>query len=68
MSDRPTIPTTAGPGKREIKANAPAQRRRWPGVVGIALVVLVIISALIPERRRLATTITLVIGTIWMWP
>jgi Na+/H+ antiporter NhaD/arsenite permease-like protein len=45
MPDRPTIPTTAGP--KEMKANTPAQRRRWPGVVGIALVVIVIISALI---------------------
>jgi Na+/H+ antiporter NhaD/arsenite permease-like protein len=45
MPDRPTVPTTAGPKK--MKANTPAQRRRWPGVVGIALVVLVIISALI---------------------
>ena len=45
MPDRPTIPTTAG--SKEMKANTPAQRRRWPGVVGIALVVIVIISALI---------------------
>jgi Na+/H+ antiporter NhaD/arsenite permease-like protein len=45
MPDRPTISTTPGP--KETKANTPAQRRRWPGVAGIALVVLVIISALI---------------------
>jgi Na+/H+ antiporter NhaD/arsenite permease-like protein len=48
-------------GKRRLNANAPAKRRRWPGVVGITLVVLVITIALIaavapgllPSRPRL---------------
>jgi Na+/H+ antiporter NhaD/arsenite permease-like protein len=41
------IPTTAGPGKGRLKTDAPSGRRRWPGVVGIALVVLVITITLI---------------------
>jgi Na+/H+ antiporter NhaD/arsenite permease-like protein len=47
MPDRQTIPATAGSDKRQMKANAPARRRRWPGAVGITLVLLVIIIALI---------------------
>jgi Na+/H+ antiporter NhaD/arsenite permease-like protein len=47
MPDRQTTPTTARRGKRQARATAPAQRRNWPGVVGIALVVLVIVVALI---------------------
>jgi Na+/H+ antiporter NhaD/arsenite permease-like protein len=51
----------AGPGKSPLKAVAPARRRRWPGVVGLALVVLVIIvssiaavaPSLLPARPRL---------------
>ena len=47
MRDSQTIPATAGPGKSQLKTDAPSRRRRWPGVVGIALVVLVLAIALI---------------------
>jgi Na+/H+ antiporter NhaD/arsenite permease-like protein len=47
MRDSQTIPTTAGLGKRRPKTDTPSRRRRWPGVVGIALVVLVITIAVI---------------------
>src|SRR6266446_6761745 len=45
--DSQNIRATAGPGKRRLKTDAPSGRRRWPRVVGIALVVLVITIALI---------------------
>lgn len=47
MRDSQTIPATASPGKRRLKTDTPSRRRRWPGVVGIALVILVITIALI---------------------
>ena len=45
MPDRPAIATTPSP--KETKTKPPARRRRWPDVVAIALVALVIVSALI---------------------
>jgi Na+/H+ antiporter NhaD/arsenite permease-like protein len=39
--------TSASPGKEQQKAGAPAHRGRWPRVVGIGLVFLVIIVSLI---------------------
>jgi Na+/H+ antiporter NhaD/arsenite permease-like protein len=47
MRDSQNIRATAGPGKRRLKTDAPSRRRRWPGVVGITLVVLVITITLI---------------------
>ena len=47
MRDSQSIPAAAGPGKRPLKPNPPAQRPRWPRVVGIASVLLVIAIALI---------------------
>ena len=47
MRDSQTTSAAGGLGKRQIKTDAPAQRRRWPRVVGIALVFLVIIVSLI---------------------
>src|SRR5271166_3181427 len=47
MRDSQTTSATADPRKKRLKAGAPAQRRRWPAVVGVASVVLVIIVSLI---------------------
>jgi Na+/H+ antiporter NhaD/arsenite permease-like protein len=47
MRDRQTMAAPADAGRRRLKTDAPARRRRWPGVVGIALVVLVLAIALI---------------------
>jgi Na+/H+ antiporter NhaD/arsenite permease-like protein len=47
MRDRQIITPPAGTGRRRLKTDAPAKRRRWPGVVGIALVALVLAVALI---------------------
>jgi Na+/H+ antiporter NhaD/arsenite permease-like protein len=47
MPDNPTIPASDGPGERLLQTDAPARRRRWPGIVGTALMLLVIAIALI---------------------
>jgi Na+/H+ antiporter NhaD/arsenite permease-like protein len=47
MRDSQTTSATGGTGKQRLKAIAPLLRRRWPGVVGVALVFLVIIVSLI---------------------
>ena len=44
--DSQPIPMTST-GKRRLKADVPSRRNRWPGVVGIALVILVISIALV---------------------
>jgi Na+/H+ antiporter NhaD/arsenite permease-like protein len=46
MRDSQTTSAAAGLGKRQIKTDAPAQGRRWPRFVGIALVCLVVIVSL----------------------
>jgi Na+/H+ antiporter NhaD/arsenite permease-like protein len=47
MRDIQTTSAAAGADKRQIKTDASAQRRRWPRIVGVALVFLVIIVSLI---------------------
>jgi Na+/H+ antiporter NhaD/arsenite permease-like protein len=47
MRDNPTSSEAAGSGRKAPKTDAPARRRRWPRVVGITLVLLVIIVSLI---------------------
>jgi len=47
MRDSQIAAAPVASGRRRLKPDAPARRRRWPGVAGIALVVFVIIIALI---------------------
>ena len=47
MRDTPTPSTAAVTREKQPKTAPPSRRRRWPAVVGIALVVLVIAAALI---------------------
>ena len=47
MRDSGTTSPAAGRGEKRLKAGAPPQRRRWPGIVGVALVAVVIIVSLI---------------------
>ena len=47
MPDIQTTSAAARADSRQIKTNASAQRRRWPRIVGVALVFLVIIVSLI---------------------
>jgi Na+/H+ antiporter NhaD/arsenite permease-like protein len=46
MRENQTSSKAVGSGRKAPKADAPAQRRRWPQVVGITLVLLVIIVSL----------------------
>ncbi|HME21439.1 MAG TPA: SLC13 family permease [Acetobacteraceae bacterium] len=47
MRDSGTTSPAAGRGEKRLKAGASAQRRRWPGSVGVALVALVVIVSVI---------------------
>jgi Na+/H+ antiporter NhaD/arsenite permease-like protein len=47
MREKQTTSALTGPREKRLMIIVPSQRRRWPGVVGIALVVLVIIVTLI---------------------